>query len=180
MGEYRSLCYPIGKEEARESFRADFNESLKSSLLLTIKMLRSALKNAIQNLGAGQLDTPYRPGGWTANQLVHHVADSHINAYAHFKLGPTENNPIIKPYNQNAWALLPDSNTVPLNVSLTLLHALHERWYSLMKDLPEEQWRRTIYHPGRKIEITLWELLKTYPWHGKRHMKHITNLRERM
>jgi uncharacterized damage-inducible protein DinB len=180
MEKEESLRYQIGKEEQQEYFAADFNEPLKLLLLTDIKNLPSLLENTIQDLEAHQLDTPFRPGGWTVRQLIHHVADSHINAYTRFKLGLTENNPIIKPYDQDAWVLLSDTQTVPINISLTLLHALHARWYALLKDMSEEQWQRTIYHSERKVEITLWELLKSYAWHGKHHTAHITSLRERM
>ena len=175
-----NLQYPIGKEETQEYFAADFNEPLKLLLLTDIKDLPSSLDKAIQDLDAEQLDTPFRPGGWTVRQLIHHVADSHVNAYTRFKLGLTENNPTIKPYDQDAWASLSDSKTELAIISLLMLHSLHTRWYALMNEMSEEQWQRTIYHPERKVEITLWELLKSYAWHGKHHTAHITSLRERM
>ena len=180
MEEKESLQYPIGKEEAQEHFNIGFNEPLKLVLLADIKSLPSALDNAVQDLDAEQLDTPFRPGGWTVRQLIHHVADSHINAYTRFKLGLTENNPTIKPYDQEAWASLSDSKTELVIISSLLLHSLHTRWYALMNEMSEEQWQRTIYHPERKVKITLWELLKSYAWHGKHHTAHITKLRERM
>ena len=138
------------------------------------------LEFAVKNLDEYQLDIPYRPGGWTVNQLIHHIADSHMNAYIRFKLALTESNPVIKPYNQAAWAELPDTKKLPINISLTLLHALHARWYQLMYEMPAEQWERTVYHPERKKTLTLWELLKSYSWHGLHHTAHITKLRERM
>ena len=180
MADDEKLRYPIGKESEQEEFNLEFNEQLKTHLLLDIKMLPSNLEYSIQNLDAFQLETPYRPGGWTVQQLVHHVADSHINAYTRFKLGLTEDNPTIKPYDQDAWATLSDSSKLPVNFSLTLLHALHERWYQFMFDMTSDQWQRTIYHPERKTEITLWELLKMYAWHGKHHVAHILKLRERL
>ncbi|MEO7314455.1 MAG: YfiT family bacillithiol transferase [Ginsengibacter sp.] len=175
-----NIRYPIGRQEDQPISKEDFTESVKSSLLIDIKMLPTSLEMAILNLDADQLNTPYRPDGWTLNQLVHHVADSHMNAYVRFKLGLTENEPVIKPYDQDSWALLDDPNTVPINVSLTLLHALHTRWYTLMKSMTEEQWQRTIFHPEMKKPITLWELLKTYAWHGKHHVAQITSLRNRL
>ncbi len=174
------IRYPIGREEDQSINKEDFNVAVKSSLLIDIKWLPTSLEMAILNLDAAQLDTPYREGGWTINQVVHHVADSHINAYTRLKLGLTETEPVIKPYNQDAWALLEDSNAVPINVSLTLLHALHARWYSLMESMSEEQWQRTIYHPETTKYISLWELLKTYAWHGKHHVAQITALRSRL
>lgn len=180
MDNAENIRYPIGRQEDQPESKEDFNEKIKSSLLIDIKMLPTSLEMAILNLDADQLDTPYRPDGWTLNQLVHHVADAHMNGYIRFKLGLTENAPVIKPYDQDAWALLDDSKTVPINVSLTLLHALHTRWFTLMKSMTEDQWKRTILHPEMKNPITLWELLKTYSWHGKHHVAHITSLRNRL
>ena len=180
MDNAENIRYPIGRQEDQPISKEDFTESGKSSLLIDIKMLPTSLEMAILNLDVDQLETPYRPEGWTLNQLVHHVADSHLNAYVRFKLGLTEKEPVIKPYDQDSWALLDDPNTVPINVSLTLLHALHTRWYTLMKSLTEDQWQRTIFHPETKNLITLWELLKTYAWHGKHHVAHITSLRNRL
>lgn len=179
MQEDERLRYPIGRENEQEDFKKEFNNELKDSLLIDIKMLPSSLEFAIQNLDASQFETPYRSGGWTVQQLVHHVADSHINAYLRFKLALTENNPTIKPYDQEAWALLPDSK-LPVNLSTTLLFALHARWYQLMKDMKDNEWQRTLYHPERKIELTLWELLKSYAWHSRHHVAQILKLRERM
>lgn len=180
MAIENDLRYPIGKEEEQEEYKSEYDEQLKKELLENIKMLPSNLEYAIQNLDAAQLEIPYRPGGWTIKQLVHHVADSHINAYTRFKLGLTEDNPTIKPYDQEAWAKLSDTEKLPVNISLTLLHAIHARWCQLMGDLDESQWQRTIYHPERKVKITLWQLLKSYAWHSRHHTAHITTLRERM
>jgi uncharacterized damage-inducible protein DinB len=174
------IRFPIGKEEDQEGYKSDFNESLKSSLIEHIRILPVSLDYAIQNLDAAQLATPYREGGWTVNQLIHHVADSHINAYVRFKLALTEDVPVIKPYDQDLWAGLPDTQKLPVNISITLLHALHSRWCQCMDDMSETQWQRRMYHPERKVEITLWSLLKSYAWHGKHHTAHILSLRERM
>ncbi|MEO6289960.1 MAG: YfiT family bacillithiol transferase [Ginsengibacter sp.] len=176
----QDLQYPIGKEDTAEYFSSPYSEEIKTELLHDIKMLPANLEYAIQDLDAHQLETIYRPGGWTIKQLIHHIADSHINAYTRFKLGLTENNPLIKPYDQDAWAQLPDTKNLPVNISLTLLHALHARWYQLMFDITPEQWQRTVYHPERQVTLTLWDLLKTYSWHSRHHRAHITNLRERM
>lgn len=174
------LRFPIGKEEDQEGYYKDFNEPLKSRLIEDVKILPVSLEYAIQNLDAAQLEIQYRSGGWTVNQLIHHIADSHINAYVRFKLGLTEHNPVIKPYDQDKWANLPDAQKVPVNMSITLLHALHSRWCQCMEDMTETQWQRQIYHPEQKIEITLWQILKFYAWHGKHHTAHILKLRERM
>ncbi|MEO9051517.1 MAG: YfiT family bacillithiol transferase [Ginsengibacter sp.] len=174
------LRFPIGKEEDQEGYDESFNEPLKTRLIEDIKILPVSLEYAIQNLDAAQLDIPYRSDGWTVNQLIHHIADSHINAYVRFKLGLTEFNPVIKLYDQDKWAGLPDTEIVPVNISITLLHALHSRWCRCMEALDETQWQRQIYHPEQKTEITLWQILKSYAWHGKHHTAHILKLRERM
>lgn len=180
MAPVEDFRYPIGKEDEQSAFESPFNEQLKRSLIDEIKMLPSNLEYAIQNLDETQLQTSYRPGGWTIHQLVHHVADSHMNAYVRFKLGLTEENPVIKPYDQDAWAKLSDTQKLPVNISITLLHALHARWCQCMEDMTETEWQRTIYHPERRIELSLWQLLKSYAWHGKHHTAHILKLRERM
>jgi uncharacterized damage-inducible protein DinB len=171
--------YPIGTENEQSAFQSPFDEQLKRSLIEEIKMLPAKLEYAIQNLDAAQLETSYRTGGWTIQQLVHHVADSHINAYVRFKLGLTEENPVVKPYDQDKWANLPDTK-LPINISVTLLFSLHARWCTLMDDMNETQWQRTVYHPEREIKISLWELLKSYAWHGQHHTAQILKLRERM
>jgi uncharacterized damage-inducible protein DinB len=180
MVEDFDLRYPIGKDSEQKEFETSFNEPLKSALVSDIKNLPSFLEFAIQDLDAAQLQTPYRPGGWTVHQLVHHIADSHLNAYTRFKLGLTEENPVIKPYDEKAWADLSDTKKLPVNISVTLLHALHARWAQLLEDITENQWQRTVYHPERKIKMTLWELLKSYSWHSRHHVAHINNLRKRM
>ncbi len=164
--------YPIGKYEAQV-----FSNEQKEKWLLDIKFLPEDLENALNNLDAHQLNTPYREEGWTINQVVHHIADSHMNAYLRFKLGLTENAPTIKPYNEKEWAKLADNN-LPVNVSVTLLHALHQRWYALIKDLSEDQFERTVVHPEHGRIMSLWFLLGLYAWHGKHHIAHITSLRE--
>ena len=164
--------YPIGKYEPKP-----YSQQQKEQWLNDLKFSPTDLEMAITNLDEFQLDTPYREGGWTVKQLVHHVADSHANAYIRFKLGLTEDNPPVKPYNEKEWALLNDVQTVPINVSLTWLHAMHQRWVASIRDLTDEQWQRTVLHPQHN-EISLWFLLGMYAWHGKHHTAHITTLRE--
>ncbi len=176
----QDLRYPIGKETDDGFYNNEYTEQTKDVLLNDIKVLPAMLEHAVQNLDKSQLDTPYRPGGWTVHQLIHHIADSHINAVVRFKLALTEDNPTIKPYDEGAWAQLSDSKNLPINISLTLLHALHARWYQLMYDMIPEQWKRTIYHPERKKTLTTWEMLKSYSWHSRHHTAHVTHLRERM
>jgi len=165
--------YPIGKFEQHP-----YSEQQKQAWLLDLQFLPEALERAINNLDEAQLDTPYRDGGWTVKQLVHHVADSHMNAYIRFKLGLTEDKPTIKPYEEQEWALLADNDIVPINVSLTLLYALHIRWVASIKNLTEEQWNRLVVHPAANREMSLWFLLGLYAWHSKHHTAHITALRE--
>ncbi len=164
--------YPIGKYEPQV-----FSHEQKEKWLLDLKFLPEDLEQALQNLDEHQLNTAYREDGWTVHQLVHHLADSHMNAYMRFKLGLTENAPTIKPYNEKEWAKLADNN-VPVNVSLTLLHALHQRWVALIKDMTETDFERTVIHPEHGRVMSLWFLLGLYAWHGKHHTKHITSLRE--
>lgn len=167
--------YPIGEYELQP-----FSEKQKEAWLADILFFPRQIEYAVINLDESQLDTPYREGGWTVKQLVHHVADSHINAYVRFKLALTEDNPTIKPYDEKAWAELSDVKHLPINISLTLLHALHSRWYDLLKNMKNSDWERTVWHPEHKKSLTLWEMLGNYAWHGKHHTAHITTLRERM
>jgi uncharacterized damage-inducible protein DinB len=168
------LRYPIGTFKSQP-----FSERQKKKWLDDIRSLPEILEQAILNLDEEQLQTPYREGGWTVHQLVHHVADSHLNAYCRFKLGLTEDNPVIRPYEEKAWAVLDDVRILPVNISLTLLHALHIRWLEAMRGLAPEQWQRTVFHPEQQISITLWDLMGSYAWHGKHHVAHISNLRTR-
>lgn len=173
--------YPIGKF-ADQPFadQVNYAEEVKVKLIRDIKYLPTLLENAVENLDADQIHTAYRSGGWTIHQVVHHVADSHMNAYIRCKLALTEDNPVIKPYDEAAWAELTDTKNLPVNVSLTLLHALHARWLELLLNVNETEWERTVFHPEQKRTITLWRMLGTYAWHGKHHVAHITSLRDRM
>ncbi len=175
------LRYPIGKvSDQQYSDRKEYDVKVKEAHLLDIQMCPSLLENAILNLDEQQLNVPYREEGWTSKQVIHHVADSHINAYIRFKLALTEDNPTIKTYDEAAWANLSDTKNLPVNISLTLLHALHTRWVELMKNMTEQDWQKTVFHPEHKRTMSLWDLLATYAWHGKHHVAHITALRERM
>ena len=171
----KDLRYPIGKYEPKA-----FSVEQKQKWLQDLKWLPADLEQSVQNLDEAQLLTPYREEGWTVKQLVHHVADSHMNAYMRFKLALTENNPTIKLYEEKEWAMLDDVHKLPVNISFTLLHALHLRWYAAIEDLTEEQWQKTLFHPGQNKEVTIWFLLGMYAWHGKHHVSHIKSLRERM
>ena len=172
--------YPIGTAKEYTSGKEKYDENIKAIYLKEIKLCPSMLEHAIANLDQHQLDTPYREGGWTVKQVVHHVADSHMNAYIRFKLALTEDNPTIKPYEEAAWAELSDTKNLPVNISLTLLHALHTRWVEIMNNMSEQDWQRTVFHPEHKRSMSLWDLAGLYAWHGKHHTAHITKLRERM
>lgn len=168
--------YPIGKYEPQP-----YSDNLRQDWLNDIRYLPQLLENAILNLDEAQLLTPYRDGGWTIRQVVHHVADSHMNALIRFKLALTEENPTIKPYDEAAWAELNDVHELPVNISITLLHAMHGRWYSCIKNLGEQELlTRSVFHPEHKKQINLWDLLGMYAWHGKHHTAHVTGLREKM
>lgn len=168
------LKYPIGKYIAQP-----FSEKLLGEWLIDIKNLPQHIENAVLNLDEAQLNMPYRDGGWTLKQVVHHVADSHMNAYTRFKLGLTEDTPTICPYDEAAWAEMNDTKNLPINISATLLHALHARWYEILRHLTEPDFNRTIFHPEHKKEMTLWYLLGMYTWHGRHHTAHVTSLRDR-
>ncbi len=175
MSTNTDLRYPIGKFSSQP-----YTSKLHQDWLNDIRYLPQLLEHAILNLDEPQLQTPYREGGWTLHQVVHHVADSHMNALIRFKLALTENNPVIKPYDEAAWARLADVS-LPVNISLTLLHALHARWTACIGELDRETLEtRTVFHPEHKKEFSLWDLLGMYAWHGRHHVAHITSLRERM
>lgn len=175
-----AVRYPIGNPGDQQHASADFSQKIKETLIRDIRFLPKLLEDAVVNLDEAQIHTAYRQGGWTINQVVHHVPDSHMNAYTRFKLGLTEDNPVIKPYDEAAWAELGDTRNLPINISLTLLYALHTRWVELLNDIEDADWNRTVFHPQQNQSITLWQLLKTYAWHGKHHVAHITSLKERM
>jgi hypothetical protein len=137
------------------------------------------VKAAVQGLTEKQLDTPYREGGWTVRQVVHHLPDSHINSYVRFRLALTEDEPTIKPYNERLWAELFDARTAPVALSLQLLESLHERWVMLLRSLKPSDFSRTFRHPEHGARNLDW-LLQLYAWHGRHHVAHITSLREKM
>lgn len=165
--------YPIGKYQPQP-----FSEQQKQAWLNDLRFLPDDMERAVQNLDQQQLEMPYREGGWSVKQVVHHVADSHMNSLIRFKLGITEDNPTIKPYDENAWAKLDDVDAVPINVSMTLLHGIHIRLVKTIEGLSDEQWKRTVFHPEHQQQMSLWHLLGLYAWHGKHHVAHITTLRE--
>ena len=163
--------YPIGKYEPG-SLRL-------GQWIADIAAAPARLREVVRGLSDGQLDTPYRDGGWTVRQVVHHVPDSHLNAYTRFRLALTEDNPLIKGYDEARWAELSDAKTDPIEPSLALLDALHARWVALMRSLSEEQWSRRFRHPEREV-LSLAQEAGLYSWHGRHHVAHITALRDRM
>jgi hypothetical protein len=167
--------YPIGRFQ-----KPDLVDAAKIQQFVdAIERLPRELTTAVNGLTNVQLDTPYREGGWSVRQVVHHLPDSHMNAYIRFKLALTEGEPTIKPYNEARWAELPDAKFGPMEVSLNLLEALHRRWVDCIRGVPGESFGRQFYHPERGA-MSLNELLALYAWHGRHHVAHIVKLRERM
>ena len=168
------LRYPVGK------FKYDGppSEEQKKTFLNDIAATPVNLRAAVKGLSEAQLDTPYRPDGWTVRQVVHHLPDSHMNSYVRFKLALTEDDPTIKPYAEDRWAELTDSKATPIEVSLTLLDSLHDRWMRLLRSLSPEEWQKTFRHPELG-SMTLEKALAIYAWHGRHHVAHITELRKR-
>jgi hypothetical protein len=168
------LRYPTG----RFSYKAALSFDEAREKIEEIKALSGQLREVVRGLSDEQLDTPYRPDGWTVRQVIHHLPDSHMNAYIRFRWALTEDEPTIKPYDESAWAKLPDASTGPVTMSVNLLEALHTRWAALLDTLKPEDLERTYMHPesGRG---TIGKLVATYAWHGKHHLAHITSLIQR-
>ena len=169
------LRYPVG----RFTPESDLTAERRRALIEEIARLPERLRAAVADLDDRRLDTPYRPGGWTVRQLVHHVADSHLNAYVRFKLGLTEDAPPVKPYDEGRWAELPDVAAVPIETSLRMLEALHERWTALLRATPPDGFARVVRHPEHEQPMSLDRLLMLYAWHSRHHVAHVTALRER-
>jgi len=169
------LRYPIGPFK----FEGEPNEQQLGQFISDIKQTPSRLRAAVDGLSEQQLDTPYRPGGWTVRQVVHHLPESHMNAYVRMKLALTEDNPTIKPYDEARWAETPEVRGTPIAISLTLLEALHQRWVTLLKALGPADFARTFIHP-ESGPWTIGRYVGPYAWHGKHHVAHITSLRQRM
>lgn len=168
------LRYPIGNFNPPQEISAE----TRQSFIKTIEELPSKFREAVNKLSDEQLETPYRPEGWTVRQLVHHVADSHMNSFCRFKLGLSEETPTIKTYDEAAWAEMADSKDVPIGLSLNILDGVHARWEKLLNSMSKEDFQKKIFHPERG-EITLDSLLALYDWHSKHHTAHVTKLRER-
>ncbi len=173
------LQYPIGKFAWNRSGEGLLStEAERQQWLADIEAVPARLRAAVAGLTETQLDTPYRPAGWTVRQVVHHLADSHMNAYVRFRLAVTENEPTVKPYDEKLWADLSDARTAPADISLSLVETLHQRWVRFLRVLKPEDFSRVFNHPeiGR---VTLEKNLAMYAWHGKHHVAHITSLRQR-
>ena len=169
------LRYPIGQFEYQGALSSAQRQELIDQIAATPERMRSA----VQGLSDEQLDTPYRPEGWSVRQVVHHVPESHLNSYLRFKLAITEDEPTIKPYFEDRWAKLEDAQTAPVELSLNLLDALHQRWVWFLRSLKDGDFQRTFRHPELGT-VSLDKNIALYAWHGRHHVAHITSLRERM
>lgn len=165
-----SLRYPIGHAQLPEG---PLPAAERAALVQQIAELPAQLTAAARTVGGEGLQRPYRPDGWTGRQVIHHVADSHLNCYTRYRLALTEDHPTIRPYDETAWAELPDVAATPITVSLALLEALHTRWVTLLHHLSDAQWQRTFYHPGMQRDFTLEQALALYAWHGRHHLAHL-------
>src|SRR6266702_6262094 len=165
--------YPIGKFH----FEGPPSQDQRTKLIAEIEQAPAALRAAVKDLSTQQLDTPYREGGWTVRQVIHHLPDSHINAYIRLRLALTEEQPTVKPYDENLWAQLPDAKAGPVDVSFALLDSLHDRWVRLWRSLTADQFGRVLVHPDHGPLTVDW-LLFQYAWHCRHHIAHITDLRK--
>ena len=170
------LRYPIGEF----TWDGVMTDARRAACVARIAAAPGLLRAAVAGLNDRQLDTPYRPAGWTVRQVVHHVPDSHLNAYIRMRLALTEDTPTIKPYDEARWAELRDARSAPIEVSLALLDALHVRWMSLLRELGPTECARGVRHPEHGRVMSLDELLALYAWHGEHHTAHVTALRTRM
>jgi hypothetical protein len=170
------LRFPVGKFQRPT---ASLTDTERGEYIEAIAVTPARLSDAVKGLKPEQLDTRYRPEGWTVRQVVHHVPDSHMNSYVRFKLALTEDLPLIKPYDESKWAELGDVRTAPIEPSLALLENLHKRWVLLLRTLGPAEWSRKFRHPDWDKPMSLDDALALYAWHGKHHVAHITSLRER-
>lgn len=176
MTDLESLRYPIGHFARSETYSAD---EVKSNIQI-ISAIPSKFINLLGSWDEEKLDTTYRPDGWTVRQLVHHVADSHINAYVRFRLALTEDNPTIKPYHEDRWAELPDAKSAPVDLSLQLMKQVHLRWVLLMNSMDADDLARTYHHPDTDRSVPLAEVIAMYAWHSEHHYQQAFSLADRM
>lgn len=172
---FEALRYPIGRYQKLSTISAEILHTYHAD----ISTFPDRLKKEIEGLNDEQLDTPYRPEGWTLRQVVHHCADSHMNAFIRFKLALTEDHPTIRPYKEDRWAEGADVKNLSLKPSLSILEGLHERWSHLLASLTQTEWARTFYHPESDINYRLDEAMGLYAWHCNHHLAHITGLKQR-
>jgi hypothetical protein len=168
------LRYPVGRFQRPESLTSE----QRREAIGVIAAMPTTFRAAVHGLDEAKLGTPYRPGGWTVRQVVHHVPDSHANAFIRFKLGLTEDSPTIKAYDEAAWANLEDARTTPIETSLSLMDGIHDRWVRILNAMTPSDFARTIVHPENGA-MTLEQLLAMYAWHSRHHVAHVTSLRER-
>jgi hypothetical protein len=170
------LKFPVGKFQAPEIFTTD----LLQQNMQELATLPQKLKDAVAGWSEEQLDTPYRPGGWTIRQVIHHLADSHMNGLSRIKLALTEENPTVKPYHEDLWAELADSKLMPVEPALQIIEGVHAKWVMLLQHIHGEQWQRVFTHPQHGKTFTIAYQTAMYAWHGKHHLAHITQLKSRM
>lgn len=173
--ELKDLQFPIGEVHPKASLKPGARQQLITDMV----QLPEDLRNAVRDLEVWQIGTPYRPGGWTVKQVVHHLPDSHLNCYVRFKRALTESTPTVSTYDEAAWARLPDSESADIDVSLQLFESLTNRWTGLMEAMVDEDFHRCFRHPDLG-EVSLDEIVQRYAWHGRHHLAHITRLRDRM
>lgn len=169
--DIESLKYPVGKFQLPERI---YSESITEAIQ-TLRSFPGLIFTAVSPLSPEQLDTPYRPEGWTVRQLIHHCADSHMNAFIRFKLALTEQNPTIKPYEEAEWAKLPDSN-LPIEPSLALIKAIHLKWVTLLDSMKVEDFKKTFFHPEKQKSQSLDGVTLMYAWHSLHHLAHVRQL----
>ncbi|RYY15570.1 MAG: putative metal-dependent hydrolase [Cytophagaceae bacterium] len=164
------LRYPAGRLQLPTT---PLTPAERAAYIQQLADLPAQLTAAARQAGGERLQLPYRPGGWTGRQVIHHLADTHVNLYSRFRLALTEENPTVRPFDEQAWAELPDVAATPITVSLALLDSLHQRWVVLLQHLTDAQWQRTFYHPRYDTTLTLDQALAQYAWHGRHHLGHV-------
>ncbi len=172
--ELEKLKYPIGRFHAPDNF----TDASRKEAIETLRNLPKKLSPIVNALSEAQLQTPYRPGGWSVKQLIHHIADSHMNSYTRFKFGLTEDRPTIMPYDQDAWVNTPE-NELPVSVPLSLIDSIHQKLAHLLSSFSDDEFNRTVFHPEMKEEISLDRLAALYAWHSEHHLAHVTELIKR-
>ncbi|MBT8189594.1 MAG: putative metal-dependent hydrolase [Bacteroidia bacterium] len=173
--QIENLRFPVGRFAPKDHY----SEASRKADIDSLESLPGQLNEILSKLSTKQIDTPYREGGWTVRQLIHHIADSHMNSFIRFKLALTENNPVIKPYKQDDWVQMKESMEMPYEVSLKIIEGVHARLVKTIKDMSAEDFNRTLRHPEWKRDLTLDLMLALYGWHSRHHFAHITSLVER-